>query len=346
MTRKIKDAVIVITGASSGIGRATALAFAERGGTVVVAARSEEALHQLVTECERLGGRGLAVPTDVTDEEAVKNLARRAIKSFGRIDVWVNNAAVSLFGRFEESPSEPYRRVIETNLFGYIHGARSVLPYFREQGSGVLINVASVVGKVAQPYASAYTVTKFAVVGLSQSLRQELLDAKNIHVCAILPAAIDTPLFQHAANFTGRAVKPINPVYDARTVAEAIVGCAEKPRREVTVGSAGRMLKLTRRLTPGLAERMLARQVEHDHFQDQPAPPTEGNLFQPMPQYTGISGGWRENGGASAGRATVGALAGLGAGVLAWRWYRASQSRNGAVKQMARRVPGLARVMR
>ncbi len=140
MPRKVGDAVVVITGASSGIGRATALAFARRGATVVVAARREQALRGVATECEQLGGRALAVPTDVTDEAAVRSLARRAVESFGRVDVWVNNAAVGLFGRFEDTPLEAYRRVIETNLFGYIYGARAALPIFREQGSGVLIN--------------------------------------------------------------------------------------------------------------------------------------------------------------------------------------------------------------
>src|SRR5207244_7676562 len=133
-------------GASSGIGRAAALAFARRGATVVVAARRELPLRQLARECERLVGRSLAVPTDVTDEGAVQDLVCRVLETFGRIDVWVNNAAVTLFGRLEETPAEPYRRVIETNLFGTVHGVRAVLPSFREQGSGVLINVASVVG--------------------------------------------------------------------------------------------------------------------------------------------------------------------------------------------------------
>jgi NAD(P)-dependent dehydrogenase (short-subunit alcohol dehydrogenase family) len=176
MPRKIADSVVVITGASTGIGRAAALKFAPQGATVVVSGRREQVLQRLAEHCEKLGGRALAIPADVTDQEAIKSLARRVIETFGRIDVWVNNAAVTLFARIEEAPYEAYRRVIETNLFGYIHGARAVLPYFRKQGSGTLINVSSVVGKLGSPFVSAYTTSKFGIVGLSESLRMELQD--------------------------------------------------------------------------------------------------------------------------------------------------------------------------
>lgn len=206
MPRPIEDSVVVITGASSGIGRAAAQEFARRGATLVLAARRAQALDEVARECKELGGHALAVPTDVTDEAAVQDLARRAIETFGRIDVWVNNAAVTLFARIEEAPYEDYRRVIETNLLGYVHGARAAIPYFREQGSGVLVNVSSVVGKVGQPNTSAYCATKFAIVGLSECLRQELLDVEDIHVCTVMPPSVDTPIFQHAANYTGRVI--------------------------------------------------------------------------------------------------------------------------------------------
>jgi short-subunit dehydrogenase len=189
-----------------------------------------------------------------------------------RIDVWVNNAAVTLFARIEEAPYEAYRKVLETNLFGYIHSARAVLPYFRKQGSGTLINVSSVVGKPGSPFVSAYTISKFGIVGLSESLRMELQDAPDIHVCTVLPASIDTPLFQHAANFMGRAVKPLEPIYSADQVANAIVDLARRPRREIMVGNAGRIQALMHAIAPGLIERRYAKQVEKNHFQDKPAP--------------------------------------------------------------------------
>ncbi len=320
MPRKIKDSVVVITGASSGIGRATALEFARKGATLLLAARREAALHELAEECKSMGGDALAVPTDVTKGEDVQALARRAITEYGRIDVWVNNAAVTLFGRFEECPPEVYRRVIETNLFGYIHGARAVLPYFREQGRGVLINMDSVVGQAPQPYTSAYVVSKYGIRGLANCLRMELhLDqAPNIHICTVMPASIDTPLFQHAANYTGRMTKALNPVYSAETVAQTVVRLAEKPKREVIVGGAGHMMASQAKYMPGLYERMAAKQIDQDHFADKPAPPSEGNLFEPMPEYTSVSGGWPHTGEMPFRQALMASLAVL----IGWFWLR------------------------
>jgi len=298
MPRPIKDSVIVITGASGGIGRATALELAKQGATLLLAARRENILQGLAQECDRLGGRALAVPTDVTDKEAVKALARRAVETFGQLDVWINNAAVTLFARFEEAPSEVFRRVIETNVFGYVHGARAALPYFREQGSGTSIDVDSVVGAAPQPYTSAYVMNKFAIRGLAGCLRMELnLDqAPNIHVCTVMPATIDTPLFNHAANYTGRQPKAMNPVYSAEHVAEAIVGLVERPQREIIVGQAGYLMVAQNSLAPDLYERTMAQQVDSDHLKDQPAAATAGNLFEPVPDYPTVSGGWQHTG--------------------------------------------------
>jgi NAD(P)-dependent dehydrogenase (short-subunit alcohol dehydrogenase family) len=324
MPSETSDSVVVITGASSGIGRATALAFAREGASVVLAARRQQLLLDTAAECESLGGRALAVPTDVTDEEAVRELARRAVEHFGRIDVWVNNAAVGLFGRFEETPPDVYRRAIETDLFGYIHGARAALSYFHEQGSGVLINNSSVVAKASQPYTSAYVMSKFAIRALGESLRQELIldGAKDIHVCTVMPASIDTPFFQHAANYTGRAAKALNPVYDAEKVARTMVRCARRPKREVIVGNAGRMLALQHTLSLGLYERMAARLIDRDHFQDQPAPPNAGSLFEPMQEGTGVSGGWKADDGTSMRRAAlIGAAVAVPA-LIVWRRLR------------------------
>jgi NAD(P)-dependent dehydrogenase (short-subunit alcohol dehydrogenase family) len=293
MPVRLRNAVVVITGASSGIGRATALAFAERGSSVVLAARRERALQDVARECQSRGGRATAVPTNVTDPEAIEELAGRAVESFGRIDVWVNNAAVSLFARLEEAPIGDYRQVIETNLFGVIHGARAALRRFREQGRGVLVNVASVVAYVGQPYTSAYVVSKFAVRGLGECLRQELQDAPDIHVCTVLPPSVDTPLFQQAGNFTGRAIKPIPPVHDAEEIAASIVRAAEHPQREVFIDRASRMFPVFKAIAPGAAERGAGRKVERDHFQDTGAPPSSGNLFEPLPEWASVSGGWR-----------------------------------------------------
>ncbi len=145
-----RNQIVVITGASSGIGRATAHAFGRRGAALVLAARRGELLEQAAEECRRFGTDVHVVPLDVTDEQSVRNLARVAVERFGRIDVWVNNASVAAWGRVDDIPMEDFRRVIDVNLFGYVHGARAVLPVFREQGSGVLVNVGSMVSRVSE----------------------------------------------------------------------------------------------------------------------------------------------------------------------------------------------------
>lgn len=336
MPKQLTGAVVVITGASSGIGRATAHAFAEQGASLVLAARSEAALHECAIECRERGGRALVVPTDVGYEEQVMRLAGQAVEEFGRIDVWVNNAGVFMLSLFEETPAAEFERVIRTNLMGTVHGARAALPVFREQGEGVLINVASLVGMIGQPYASAYVASKWAVRGLSESLRMELTEQPNIHVCTILPPSIDTPLFQHAANYTGRAIKPMDPVHAPEEVAQAIVGAARSPRREIVIGTFSHVLGWGQNLSPRTLERVMARQVEVDHFQDLPATSSSGNVFAPMPAINAVHGGWRRStprrqtrSRATTGAAVAGAaaLVALPLGYYAWQqWQRRESS--------------------
>jgi NAD(P)-dependent dehydrogenase (short-subunit alcohol dehydrogenase family) len=312
--RKLKDKVVVVTGASSGIGRATALAFARRRSSLVLASRRGEALETLTRECERLGGRAIAVQTDVSNDSAVASLAAQAMAVFGRVDVWVNNAAVSSFGRIDETPPDVYRQVIETNLLGYAAGAREAIRIFRQQGRGVLINVSSGTARLPQPYTSAYAASKAAVRQLGRCLRQELRDARHIHVCTVMPASIDTPLFQNAANYTWRMAKPMEPVHAAETVAERIVKLATKPRREVFVATRERIMLLVDWLSGGLGERLMARAVERDHFfPDQSEAPSDGNVFEPHGLLSS-SGGWRRPGRSFARRvARLFALAGTAA---------------------------------
>lgn len=325
MANNLQDKVVVITGASSGIGRASAHEFARKGANVVLAARREALLQEVAQECKQLNGKeALAVPTNVADEVAVQNLARQAFDKFGRIDVWVNNAGVGAFGRFEETPPEVYRQVIETNFFGTTYGVRAVLPYMRQQGQGIIINNASLLATVAGPYYSAYTASKHAIRALGESLRQEIeaLDDVNIHICTVMPATIDTPFFRHAANYTGRAVKALPPVYPPEQVAHTIVKCAEHPQREVFVGNSGRMISLTHNLAPVLGEGMLAQQIDKGHFKPEASAATDGNTLSPMEEGAGISDGWNGASKTTARSfATVG-LATAATGLLAWVWLR------------------------
>jgi short-subunit dehydrogenase len=329
MSIELKGATVVITGASSGIGKAAALEFASRGSKSVLAARRRDSLESLVGEIESRGGQAVAVPTDVSDEQAVDALAQKAADTFGSIDVWVNNAAVTVFARAEEAPSDAIRRLIDVNLMGYLWGARAALRRFRDQGRGVLINVSSMLGKGGSPYVAYYTATKFAILGYTESLRMELLDEDQIHACSVLPASIDTPLFQQAANFTGRAVKAMNPVYDPEQVARAIVDCAHNPRAEVFVGGVGRMAAVERSVIPAMYERGISRQVEKDHFGEAAAAPTMGNLFEPDLEHTGISGGWLAGEGQVSGqainRAALAGFAALAAVVAGVMWARSRQ---------------------
>ncbi|MBB1256169.1 SDR family NAD(P)-dependent oxidoreductase [Streptomyces sp. OF3] len=293
---QINGSVAVVTGASGGIGRATAHALAERGCQVVVTSRRAESLDDVVRECEERGAEALAVPADVTDADALDSVARAADEHFGALDIWVNNAAVTAFGPIEEVPLDVQRRVLEVNVFGYLHGARAALPYLRERPQGALVNVSSVVGVATQPYAGAYVMSKFADRALSGVLRQELRlrDAKHVKVCSVLPAAIDTPLFAQAANFTRHRVTPLKPVYRPQRVARSIVRAIQVPRGELVSGTAGHSLALFARLLRMPTERLMALMVRRQHFSDdQATEPSRGNLFEPAPESGSVDGGWR-----------------------------------------------------
>lgn len=313
--------VVIITGASSGIGRGTAHEFASRGARLVLAARDRRALEEVVDECEALGAEAVAVPTDVTRETDVMGLTQRALDAFGGIDVWVNNAAIALFARFDLAPSELYRRVFDTNFFGYVHGARAVLPLFREQKRGILINVDSVTGGAPQPFTSAYVASKYAVRGWSSCLRMELLLDKldDVHICNVMPAAIDTPLFQHAANFTGRAVKALRPTYPADDVARAIADLADHPKPEVVVGAAGKVMLAQASMSQRAYEHLMARHYDRDHFRNAPAKDTPGNAFDSIGPRD-VSGGWAQpsssGGRVGSGLATAAVVGGLVFAVL------------------------------
>jgi short-subunit dehydrogenase len=319
--------VAVITGASSGIGRAIAIALASRGIDVVVAARRVALLREVTVACRQYGVRAIAVETDVTNQDEVDRLGQAVIDEFGSYDIWINNAAITMLGSFMELQPDMFRRVIETNLFGYVYGAWTALRQFKAQEHGVLINISSLLGRVPSPYESPYVASKYAVTGLSASLRQEmeLMNLHNVHICTVIPAAIDTPIYRNAANITGRPVRPIAPLYSVDAVTAAVLRLIDEPQAEVVVGRAGRQTALLYTFLPRkVFEHLYGRYIDASHFRKGKAPIVPGNVFVPG-EYEGVSGGWfrplwkRKH--------TYYAAAGFVAGVGLLLWYALRKKR-------------------
>ncbi|WP_258803577.1 SDR family NAD(P)-dependent oxidoreductase [Pseudarthrobacter sp. NS4] len=286
-------AVVVITGASSGIGRATAHAFAKDGARLILAARSTETLQEVAAECAEHGAQVITVPTDVSQESEVENLMRAAVEAFGHIDVCVANASVYSYGTFETTPPQVFRRIIETNLFGPVHTARAVLPYFRAQGQGTLIMIGSVYSKITSPYVSPYVTSKFGLLGFTEVLRQELRTAKDIHICMVLPATIDTPIYQHAANYTGHLVHPLPPVVSPHRVAKAILRIAKRPRPVSVVGQIQGTLIPIHSLFPRLYDRCINPVMNVLALRQGVIAPSNGTVFTPDPLSNQTTGNWR-----------------------------------------------------
>ena len=317
----LQNKVVVITGASSGFGRGAALKFAREGANVVLAARRKKLLKEVAKECERQGARALAVEADVSQAEEVEKLAERARDEFGHFDVWVNNAGVATYGEFDEIPLEEHEQVLRTNLLGTIYGSYVALRHFRERGEGVLINMASYLGKGSAPYHASYVASKHAIRGLDMSLRQELQaqDIRDIHICTIMPTSHDTPFFGHAGNHTGKPVRPTTPVYDPQQVVDAIVELAVNPEDELTVGGIAKVASVAGKLAPALLERRMAKKVHKEHMgQSESASDSSGSLFEPMRSGEDLRGGWLERDGGHKALRTV-AVIGIPAamGVLA-----------------------------
>lgn len=288
----LRGKVVVVTGSSSGLGRAAALEFARHGSKVVLAARREDDLEDVARLCREAGGDALVVPTDVTDEQAVRALAEHALSLTGRIDVWVNNAGVTAFGRLDEGSFDVHRRVIETNVFGAMYGVRAVLPVFQRQHAGVLINVSSVLGRVGQPYVPSYVVSKFALRGLSETLRTALADEPAIHVCTLLPYAFDSAHFESGANRVGLDAHAMPPMQSPEKVARALVSLAIRPRRQLHVPRYAALGVALHALMPETVERAILHLVREWHFGYERQPRTRGNLYE-APDEKGATHGHR-----------------------------------------------------
>lgn len=291
-----KAQTVVITGASSGIGRATARAFAADGAKLVLAARNEAALQVVADECAQHGATAvLIVPTDVSVEEQVQALTAAAIDRFGRIDVWVGAAGAFSYGTFELTPPEVFRQLIETNLMGQIYSARAVLPHFRRRRSGTLIFVGSLFSRVGAPYLSPYVTSKFGLLGFAESLRQELRSERGIRVRVVLPATIDTAIYQHAANYTGRKVHPLPPLVAPTRVAHVIVRSVNRRRPVVVVGRAQAGGQVLHAVSPSAYDAVMRSLVRTIGMRGGGVEPTDGTVFSGTPDGP-VTGGWRSPG--------------------------------------------------
>jgi short-subunit dehydrogenase len=273
--------VVVITGASSGVGRETALAFAGHRVRLVLAARSAEGLAPVVEACIQRGAQAVPIGADTGRPEDVERLVARALEAYGRIDVWVNNAGVAAFGRFTRTPVEAHDEVIRTNLMGYIHGAHAAMDVNLRQNAGVLVNVISMAGWAPTPLAASYTASKFGARGFSEALRIELGRHPHIKICDVYPAFIDTPMLEHVANYSGRKLTPVPPVVKVEAVACKIVALAGRPRAFNPVGIAFPIAVGLHSLAPGLFRFTAARVVRLYEAVAEPSPPTDAAIFEP-----------------------------------------------------------------
>jgi NAD(P)-dependent dehydrogenase (short-subunit alcohol dehydrogenase family) len=278
------DPVVVITGASSGIGRQTALRYSARRARLVLGARSDGALRDVADECRAAGAAEVLVqPTDIGDSEQVQEMFGAAIDRFGHVDVAAQCAAITAFGRFEDLPVEVFDAIITTNLTGAANVARSALTHFRDRGAGQLVLVGSLLGVTAVPYQSAYVASKFAICGLVRALRQENRDQPGIRVHGIYPGPVDTPVYHSAGNYLDEHTPRVPPASDsADTIAAAIVRAADKTSSsERQVGWANLPAIAAYRLLPPLFDAVIGPLVRRVMFTPQAGGASSGNVFEP-----------------------------------------------------------------
>jgi len=294
--KSIHQQVVVLVGASSGIGRDAALAFARQQAKVVVAARNQVGLDSLVDEIVRLGGEAIAVTADVADFEQVQAIADAAIATYGRIDTWVHCAAAGMVAPFDTMTLEEFRRVIDVTLMGQVHGAKVAIPYLKQTGQGSFIAISSMEGRRALPLQSAYSTAKHGLEGFLEALRVELEhEGANINVTSIKPAVINTPFYNHARTKIGVKPTGIPPYYAPGLVTKAILQAAEHPTRDYIVGDVGRLLDLTQRLSPSLLDFALEQIGFRGQHTDDPKTPQEpDNLFAPMMGYEQVNGDFNQ----------------------------------------------------
>ncbi len=289
--KPIKDQVVVVMGATSGIGKETALRFAQKGARVVVSGRSQEALDALVEQIRSSGGEATGIAAEVSEYGQVKNVADRAVQIYGHLDTWAHLAAVDMWSAFEDTAPEEFKRIIDVNLTGQAYGAMAALPHLKSEGRGALIHVSSLESKRAVPYQSAYSASKRGMVGFLDALRMELVNEHiSISVTNIIPASVNTPLFDKAMTKLGVKPEPIPPVYEPELVAEAILYAAHRPVRELYVGGAAQSVTIMQRISPRLGDAALRRlgQIQYSDIEKSSFAPH--NLYKHLDGYDTIQG--------------------------------------------------------
>ncbi len=280
LLKPLDQQVIVLTGASSGIGLVTAHSAAKAGAKLVLVARNEDALKDILDQIIQHGGEAAYVVADVANKSQLANAAQEALTRFGRIDTWINDAGVSIFGRLQEVGDEDSRRLFETNFWGVVHGSLIALPHLKQHG-GALINVGSELSEAVVPLQGMYSASKHAVKGFTDALRVELeVEGAPVSVSLIQPTAVDTPYPQHARNYMEQEPKLPSPMIDPQKVADAILHAACNPDRDVKVGAMSKLNTTIGKLLPGIGDKMSGAQADRQHYDEPPRNP-EGALFVP-----------------------------------------------------------------
>ena len=283
--KPVEEQVVALMGASSGIGRETALRFASKGARVLVSARSKKGLDSLVDEIRSAGGEATAVAADVADFDQVKSVADAAADGYGRLDTWVHLAAVGLYAPFEKTTPEEFKRVVEIDLVGQAYGAMAALPHIKREGRGALVHISSVVARRAVPLQSAYCASKHGVDGLLESLRVELRsEGWPIGVTNVMPAAINTLFFDKARTRLGVKPKGFPPMYAPGVVTDTILYAAEKAPREIVAGGAGKGMILGQRLSPRLMDAIMVRGGFGTQMTDEPRPEDAPDALSEPPE--------------------------------------------------------------
>ncbi len=290
--KPIEQQVVAVVGASSGIGRETALQFANRSAKVVVSARSESGLASLVDEIAQMGGDAIAVPADVSIFEQVQAVADKTVEHYGRLDTWVHTAATAVIAPFEQVSPEEFKRVIDVNLMGQVYGAMVALPHLRREGRGALIHISSVEARRSLPLQSSYAASKHAIEGFLDSLRVELQhEGVPISITNVMPSVINTPFYNKARTKLGVKPTGVPPYYQPSLVAEAILHVAEHPTRDIIVGDVGKFLDLAQRISPELVDSVLSLVAVKGQRTDTVKSASDpNNLFEPIEGYDETKG--------------------------------------------------------